>query len=122
MNSPISHEQLTMLRNKLKERSASLHRALEVRESTLAPIESESQDYELTYVGVLDQEVGSEIDDHRHVELSDIDAAMRRMDDGSYGNCQSCGADIGIDRLVAYPVARRCIDCKQAFERQSASV
>ena len=122
MTTLINREQLAMLRDKLSERSTQLHEELKEAESTPASIESESQDYELAYVGGLDLEVGTEIKDHRLIELSDITSAVKRMDDGHYGICQDCGAGIGVDRLSAYPIARRCIECKQAFERQSGAV
>ncbi len=99
-----------------------MHQELKEAESTPAPIESESQDYELAYVGELDHKVGTEVKDHRLIELDDIAAAMKRMDDGHYGICQDCDASIGVDRLSAYPIARRCIECKQLFERQTGAV
>ena len=43
-------------------------------------------------------------------ELDEVDAALRRLDDGSYGTCQACGRPIGDDRLEALPWTRFCID------------
>ncbi|UCC43905.1 MAG: TraR/DksA C4-type zinc finger protein [Candidatus Zixiibacteriota bacterium] len=45
-----------------------------------------------------------------------IDEALRRIKDGSYGACQSCGKQISASRLNAVPHARMCIDCKSAEE------
>lgn len=59
------------------------------------------------------------IDRHIH-EIRDIDAAKRRMQDGAYGVCVDCGADIGLARLKAYPTARRCIECQGVHEKQFA--
>jgi RNA polymerase-binding protein DksA len=49
----------------------------------------------------------------RHAEghLLEIDSAFRRLDEGTYGSCESCGAPIGVGRLEARPVARSCIRC-----------
>ena len=44
--------------------------------------------------------------------------ALRRLDDGTYGVCESCGAAIRAGRLRAYPRATKCIACKQAEERR----
>ncbi len=44
--------------------------------------------------------------------LADIDAALARLDDGTYGWCQRCGGSIGRDRLEAMPTATRCITCE----------
>jgi len=49
--------------------------------------------------------------------LQAIDAALTRMDDGSYGACVSCGQPIGAERLEALPWTTQCIDCKRKEER-----
>jgi DnaK suppressor protein len=43
--------------------------------------------------------------------LRDIEDALTKMDDGTYGRCESCGAAIGEPRLEAMPAARLCITC-----------
>ncbi|MCC5952397.1 MAG: TraR/DksA C4-type zinc finger protein [Acidimicrobiia bacterium] len=43
-------------------------------------------------------------------QLDDIDAALRRLDDGTYGRCEVCGVDIGEARLDAMPATRWCIE------------
>ena len=45
------------------------------------------------------------------VRLADLDAALARLDDGTYGACQRCGDDIAPGRLEARPSARTCIRC-----------
>ena len=46
-----------------------------------------------------------------HAELADIDRALARIADGSYGFCQRCGKRITVARLDARPTAVLCIDC-----------
>jgi DnaK suppressor protein len=48
--------------------------------------------------------------------LAKIDAALRRLDDGVYGNCFECGREIARARLRALPFAVRCKDCEEARE------
>ncbi len=43
--------------------------------------------------------------------LADADAALARMDDGGYGVCVDCGAEIPIARLEARPLSIRCVSC-----------
>jgi DnaK suppressor protein len=50
-------------------------------------------------------------------ELRELEAALGRMDDGSYGECVDCGLDIGLARLHALPTALRCIDCQSVREK-----
>jgi DnaK suppressor protein len=45
-----------------------------------------------------------------------IQAALQRIDDGSYGICEDCGEDIGVPRLKARPVTKLCINCKSKQE------
>jgi RNA polymerase-binding transcription factor DksA len=45
------------------------------------------------------------------VEVASIYAALRRMDDGSYGLCASCGGKIARERLDALPFTSHCGDC-----------
>ncbi len=44
-------------------------------------------------------------------ELVDIEYAMRRLDDGTYGTCEACGKPIDEARLEAMPATRYCIQC-----------
>jgi DnaK suppressor protein len=53
-------------------------------------------------------------------EIRDIEDALARIADGSYGTCIDCGADVGPDRLHAYPTAQRCIRCQGQHEKTFA--
>lgn len=43
--------------------------------------------------------------------LAEVDAAVARLDDGTYGTCEGCGRPIARERLAALPTARRCVAC-----------
>ena len=49
--------------------------------------------------------------------VAEIDAALVRLDDGSYGVCEHCGEPIGEGRLEARPAARLCITCASSPRR-----
>jgi DnaK suppressor protein len=49
-------------------------------------------------------------------ELAEVEAALARMADGTYGECSDCGMPIPAARLEAYPTARRCVACQEAAE------
>lgn len=49
--------------------------------------------------------------------LAKIERSLERIERGSYGQCESCGEEIGLERLRARPVAEFCIDCKNEQER-----
>lgn len=57
------------------------------------------------------------LEERELAELNQIGAALARVADGSYGSCTDCGADIGVARLQANPVAERCITCQTQQEQ-----
>jgi DnaK suppressor protein len=75
---------------------------------------------------VLDQGESSEVDIQDDIEfaliqmksetLNKIDAALRRLEEHTYGNCFECGDEISEARLRALPFAVRCKDCEEARE------
>ena len=52
--------------------------------------------------------------------LYNIEEALRRIEDGSYGKCQDCGKAIALPRLKRLPYTRLCIECKEKEEAQGA--
>ncbi len=53
-------------------------------------------------------------------EIRNVEAAMARIHEGTFGNCADCDAEIEIERLRAYPIAIRCVRCQGARERTFA--
>ena len=56
------------------------------------------------------------IHDSRRREVEQVDAALRKLEDGTYGLCTDCELEIPTDRLLAVPYALRCADCAAARE------
>lgn len=52
-------------------------------------------------------------------ELADVEYAIRRLDDGTYGTCEACGRPIGDERLQAMPATRLCKDHQAEAEREA---
>ena len=50
--------------------------------------------------------------------LVQVERALHRIDDGTYGICERCGNPIGKARLQAFPRATLCVTCKQSEERR----
>jgi len=57
--------------------------------------------------------------EHIDAELSDVEHALRRLDDGTYGICEACGQPIADDRLEAMPAARFCMSDQVLAEREA---
>jgi DnaK suppressor protein len=50
--------------------------------------------------------------------LAQNERALARIEEGTYGTCESCGEPIGKARLQAFPRATLCVECKQREERR----
>jgi DnaK suppressor protein len=58
------------------------------------------------------------LDEQGRRELAAIQAALARMDAGTYGICDVCGETISAARLQAMPMARRCVVCQERLEHR----
>jgi RNA polymerase-binding protein DksA len=56
--------------------------------------------------------------DRAEQQLALVDAALARLDDGTFGTCTRCGKPIPAGRLEALPWAPRCIDCQRLADRE----
>ena len=77
-----------------------------VYDNHLADTATETYDRELDYT------LGENAE---HV-LAEIDGALERIEQGTYGTCTRCGNDIAPERLEARPWATLCIDCQRQLE------
>ncbi len=64
-----------------------------------------------------DREMATTLEDNATHVLTEINAALARIDDGSYGRCERCGQAIARERLEALPWATLCIEDKRKQER-----
>ena len=66
---------------------------------------------------VFDQQRDLAMRDRAIQHLAQVDAALARLDDGTFGQCLRCGREIAPARLEALPWAAHCIDCQTAIDR-----
>jgi RNA polymerase-binding protein DksA len=125
MTVQLNDHQISHFKHRLQDRfmelrreiAAELLRADEEQYSDLAGRVHDDADESLADL-LVDIELAS-VD--RHVqEIRDIDAALLRIAEGTYGECSDCAQPIAVERLEAYPTARRCIVCQAAYERTHA--
>jgi RNA polymerase-binding protein DksA len=65
----------------------------------------------------LDREIDYTLEENSGHVLNEIDDALVRLAEGTYGKCRGCGGEIPAERLEAMPWATQCIDCKRREER-----
>lgn len=66
-----------------------------------------------------DREINFILSDRERVKFKQIDDALKRIMENSYGVCASCGLEIAEERLQAIPFARLCRDCQRDQEREA---
>jgi len=67
---------------------------------------------------MVDREVDESLEENAEELVRDIDRALAKIDEGTYGTCERCGQPIPEERLDAVPYATLCLSCRQLEERE----
>ncbi len=67
-----------------------------------------------------DNHVESAIGSQQGIELAEIEMALSKLKDGTYGICEMCEEEVGIQRLKVKPHAKYCIDCREIAEKNNS--
>jgi len=117
--------QLEESRDRLRREAAEL-RDVAVKATTYLEDENDTYDNHIAddASSLVERQTDMSLLQNLERELADIEQALARMDDGTYGVCEVCGKPIGEKRLRARPMATTCIECQSTIEarqRQEAS-
>ena len=106
-----------MLNYRLVELRAEVHAAQQARQESgeagthdVADRKDEAAQQQLESLGDVQEQ--RDID-----ELTEVEAALKRLDAGTFGNCADCGDPIPLRRLRVQPAAQRCAGCQAVAER-----
>ena len=117
MSQKLTPAQTTELRALLVSRRTELLAQMEQnRENLTPPTQDEG--------AVLQRNVAREVDQTlTNIDAADlvrVDHALKRMDEGSYGECDECGCTIPFERLQIEPQTQHCVACKSRWEDEQA--
>ncbi len=122
MSVELTEHQINGFKNRLNDRFAEVRR--EISTELLSADEEQYGELAGRVHDVADESLADLLVDielasiDRHIqEIRDIDAALMRIAEGSYGECSDCAEAIAIERLEAIPTAQRCIICQEAHDR-----
>lgn len=103
-------------RAELLQREQELLRALQQGKEAAKPVELDQAAVgRLSRMDAMQsQAMSAEAQRRRELDLSRVRSALKRLADGSYGECVVCGEDISTKRLDHDPAAPTCIDCARA--------
>ncbi len=120
INIPRMKERLEAKRTELQEQIASL---TEAHPTPVDPIEASEgpQDFEETAVDFLETQQEQSIEVNVQALLTEVEDALKRIEDGTYGFCVVCGKYIPEKRLEALPWASRCVKDQAQLEQRNLS-
>lgn len=70
----------------------------------------------------VEQTIRMQLKNRETFTLKKVTEALKKIEDGTYGECESCGEEIELRRLQARPTANLCISCKEEEEKLNASM
>ena len=116
---PLSLEQIDDLQKTLATLAKELAAALDGTAAAARPIELDQPAVgRVSRIDAIQQQKMLEANrESQRIRLQLTKSALRRIDEGEFGECQQCGEDIGVDRLRARPESLYCIECQSARER-----
>ncbi len=116
-------ESLNKLRTTLVRRRDALRRALDGDLSLLQDLHGQKTGDPLDAAAdTIQDELNSQLVEVEARELHAIEEAIRRLEQGGYGDCDACGKPIPITRLRAVPYAVDCIGCRRRAEEVNNDV
>jgi DnaK suppressor protein len=115
-------EAITKMRQVLVRRRDALRQALAGDLSLLKELRQQSGgDVVDVALDASQDEISSQLAEVESRELANIENALERMREGSYGLCEACSKPIPLARLQALPYATQCIECQRKSERRGVN-
>jgi DnaK suppressor protein len=110
---------LEQLKQILEEEKRKIQRHLEdISDSSVADIETPSGDSVDLASLEINQNSLAKVGKREVNHLKKVEVALAKIEEGTYGECEECGEQIAVARLLARPVAQLCIDCKTTQENE----
>ena len=113
MSTPLD---LNSVRKQLEKQRLFLTEQISAEESKLVPQTTQNPDRSYLAMEYAAHERDLALYEKNHDQLAQIDAALKRIDAGTYGVCENCGKEIHRARLEALPYATLCISCQSKQE------
>ena len=111
-------EAMTQMREVLITRRDALRKALAGDLSMLKELRAQSSGDEVDFaLDAAQDEISSQLAEVESRELANIEAALEKMRDGTYGKCEGCAENIPLVRIQALPYAIHCIECQTELEK-----
>jgi DnaK suppressor protein len=101
----------------LKEREEIIGGVKQITESSKEIGQDGIQDIGDEAANIYNKQILLSLNENERMRLQEVDDALDRIGNGSYGICEECEGPIGLKRLEARPVAQYCVPCKTKLEK-----
>ncbi len=118
----LTPEEIEMFRKQLEERKAQIIKNLQEANDKLNMMRNQEPKDEGDFAVLsMQTDIDSRILETQRFELNEIEVALGKIKDGTYGICEMCEEPIGIERLKVKNFARFCIACREINEKEQNS-
>ena len=104
----------------LKEREQILGEVKQIHESSKEMGQDGIQDIADEAANIYNKQILLSLSENERTRLQEVDEALDRIANGTYGICEECGEPIGLKRLDVRPVAKYCVPCLTSLEKKKA--
>jgi DnaK suppressor protein len=101
----------------LKEREEIIGEVKQIHESSKEMGQDGIQDIGDEAANIYNKQVLLSLSENERLRLQEVDEALDRIGNGTYGICEECGGLIGLKRLEVRPIAIYCVPCKTKLEK-----
>ena len=101
----------------LKEREDIIGEVKQIHESSKEMGQDGIQDIGDEAANIYNKQILLSLSENERVRLQDVDEALDRIANGTYGTCEECGGPISLKRLEVRPVAKYCVPCLMNLEK-----
>lgn len=110
---PLTLEQRELLRAYLERAMVKLKRSMKTTNRAARPVKlDQSSVGRLSRIDAIqNQGLSQGLQERERSKAAQLEEALRRLDDGTYGTCEGCGGPIQFERLTVFPETRMCSTC-----------
>lgn len=104
----------------LLKRQSQIRKNIQDSNKEIQSLSSSEANDELDFAAInIDKNIEYAINSQQSLELAEIEVALNKIENGTYGVCEMCEEDIGLPRLKVKPHAKYCIICREIIEKTS---
>jgi len=113
-------QELDFFKEQLLKAKENILQNVELASTELEQLQTQENNDDMDFASMRsDAMIEQLVSDQQKAELTDIEYALNRIEEGTYNTCEMCSEQIGAARLKAKPYAKFCMTCRPLYERSN---